>query len=128
MLAVAIINMMTALLVLVLERTNMIGVLKALGETNHNIRKIFLYHAATIVLKGMFWGNLIGLGFMWLQDKYHFISLNEADYYLSYAPVSFHWAPFLLVNIGTLVLTLIMLLIPSYVVSRISPIKAIQFR
>lgn len=128
MLAVAIINMITALLVLVLERTNMIGVLKALGETNGRIRQIFLYHAAVITLMGMFWGNFIGLGFCWLQDKFRFIRLNEADYYLAYAPVKLNWWAVAGVNIGTLVVTLVFLLIPSLVVSNISPVKAIRFK
>lgn len=127
MLAVAIVNMITALLVLVLERTTMIGVLKALGETNGRIRQIFLYHAAVITLTGMFWGNLLGIGFCLLQDRYHLISLNEADYYLSYAPVQLNWFPWLLINLGTLAVTLVFLLLPSFVVSKISPVRAIRF-
>lgn len=128
MLAVAIVNMITALLVLVLERTTMIGVLKALGETNRRIRRIFLYYAAVITLVGMFWGNLIGLGFCFLQDNFHFIQLNEADYYLSYAPVKINWLAVLGVNIGTLVVTLLFLVLPSLLVSKIAPVKAIRFK
>ncbi len=128
MLAVAIINMITALLVLVLERTNMIGILKALGEKNGRIRQIFLYHAAIITLNGMFWGNLIGIGLCLLQEKFKFIRLNEADYYLSYAPVRFEWMTLLTINVGTLLITLLFLLIPSLVVSKIAPVKAIRFR
>ncbi len=128
MLAVAIINMITALLVLVLERTNMIGILKALGESNRRIREIFLYHAALITLNGIFWGNLLGLGFCFLQDKYHFIQLKESDYYLSYAPVKIQWLTVLGMNLGTLAVTLIFLMIPSLVISKVSPIKAIRFR
>jgi len=127
MLAVAIINMITALLVLVLERTNMIGVLKALGARNSRIRQVFLYHAALITLQGMFWGNLLGLGFCWLQDRFHFIRLNEADYYLSYAPVHIEPWNILLVNAGTLLITLLFLVLPSFAVTRISPLKAIRF-
>jgi lipoprotein-releasing system permease protein len=128
MLAVAIINMVTALLVLVLERTRMIGILKALGETNHRIRHIFLYYAAVITASGMFWGNLIGLGFCYVQDKYRLITLKETDYYLSYAPVKMEWGPILLVNLGTLAIILVFLLLPSLAVSRVSPVKAIQFK
>lgn len=128
MLAVAIVNMITALLVLVLERTTMIGVLKALGETTGRIRQVFLYHAAVITLSGMFWGNLLGVGFCYLQDRFHFITLNEADYYLSYAPVQLNWLPWLVINLGTLAVTLVFLLLPSYVVSRVSPVRAIQFK
>lgn len=128
MLAVAIINMITALLVLVLERTTMIGVLKALGETNRRIRRIFLYYAAVITLTGMFWGNLLGLGFCFLQDKFRFIKLNEADYYLSYAPVKINWLAVVGINIGTLVVTLLFLILPSLLVSKIAPVRAIQFK
>jgi lipoprotein-releasing system permease protein len=128
MLAVAIINMITALLVLVLERTMMIGVLKALGEQNRRIRRIFLYYAAVITLTGMFWGNLLGLGFCFLQDKFRFIKLNEADYYLSYAPVKINWLAVAGVNVGTLVVTLLFLVLPSFLVSKIQPVKAIQFK
>jgi len=128
MLVVAIVNMVTALMVLVLERTTMIGVLKALGENNGRIREIFLYHAAVITLTGMFWGNLIGLGFCWLQDKFHLIRLNEADYYLSYAPIKMNWAAIMGINVGTLVITLVFLLLPSLVVSNIAPVRAIRFK
>ncbi|MBK8555005.1 MAG: ABC transporter permease [Lewinellaceae bacterium] len=128
MLAVAIVNMITALLVLVLERTTMIGVLKSLGERNGRIRQIFLYHAGLITLRGMFWGNVIGLGFCFLQDKFHLITLNETDYYLSYAPVRLEWWPVLAINAGTLFITLLFLILPSMLVSKIAPVKAIQFK
>lgn len=128
MLAVAIINMITALLVLVLERTNMIGVLKALGAGNRSVQRIFIYHASFITLWGMFWGNLIGMGFCFLQDKFRFIKLNEADYYLSYAPVKINWVAVAGINLGTLLITVVFLLLPSLVVSGISPIKAIRFK
>jgi len=128
MIAVAIINMITALLVLVLERTNMIGVLKALGETNRRIRRIFVYHAAVIAIRGMFWGNLLGLGFCWLQDRFHFIRLNEADYYIAYAPVQLNWWAVLGLNAGTLAIVLLFLLVPSFVISRVNPVQAIRFK
>ncbi len=128
MLAVAIINMITALMVLVLERTNMIGILKALGETNGRIRQVFLYHAAVITLNGMLWGNAIGIGLCLLQQRFKFIRLNEADYYLSYAPVKFDLGTILTINLGTLAITVLFLLIPSLVVSKIAPVRAIRFR
>lgn len=128
MLAVAIINMITALLVLVLERSTMIGILKALGAANARIRSIFLYHAAVITLYGIGFGNLLGLGFCWLQDRFHFIRLNEADYYLSYAPVRIEWLTVLGINLGTLAITLLFLLLPSFVVSGIAPVRAIRFK
>ncbi|MFM9951099.1 MAG: ABC transporter permease [Saprospiraceae bacterium] len=128
MLSVAIINMMTALLILILERANMIGILKALGTANWSIRRIFLYYAAYIMLVGLFWGNLIGIGLCWLQDRFGFIQLDEANYYLSVAPVDINLWTILLLNVGTLMITLIFLVIPSYLVSTISPVKAIRFK
>lgn len=128
MLAVAIVNMVTALLVLVLERANMIGILKALGATSGRIRQIFLYQAAFITASGLFWGNFIGLGFCYLQDRYRFITLNEADYYLSYAPVHVQWPVWAALNVGFLLLVLVFLVLPSYAVGRVSPIRVIHFR
>lgn len=128
MLAVAIVNMITALLVLVLERTRMIGLLKALGENNRKIRNIFLYYAAVILLSGIFWGNLIGLGFCFIQDHFHLITLKESDYYLSYAPIRMEWWSILGINVGTLLLTLLFLLLPSLAIARVSPVRAISFK
>lgn len=128
MLLVAVINMMTALLILILERTNMIGILKALGNTNWNIRKMFLYYAAYIVIIGLAWGNGIGLLICFLQDKFKFITLSEEDYYLSYAPIEINWWIVIALNLGTLLITLLFLIIPSYMVTRISPVKAIRFK
>ncbi|MEM6965635.1 MAG: FtsX-like permease family protein [Bacteroidota bacterium] len=128
MLLVAIINMMTALLILILERTNMIGILKALGHSNWNIRKIFLYYAAYIIVIGLAWGNGIGLFLCWLQDTFRFVKLSEEDYYLAYAPIEINWWIVIALNIGTLLITLIFLIIPSYMVTRISPVKAIRFK
>ena len=128
MMVVAIINMITALLILILERTNMIGILKALGISDWSIRKIFLYYAAYIVAQGLFWGNLIGLGLCLMQQKFEFIKLDEANYYLSVAPVNIQPLTVIGLNIGTLVLILLFLILPSYLVSRISPVKAIRFK
>ncbi|MCB0651146.1 MAG: ABC transporter permease [Saprospiraceae bacterium] len=128
MLVVAIINMITALLILILERTNMIGILKALGSTNWTVRKIFLYYAGYIVLAGLFWGNLLGLGLCFLQDTFGFIKLSEENYYLSVAPVDINWLAVLFLNAGTLVVTVLALIIPSYLITRISPVKAIRFK
>jgi lipoprotein-releasing system permease protein len=127
-LIVAVINMISALLILILERTSMIGILKALGSRSWGIQKIFLYHAIWIILQGLFFGNLIGLGLCWLQDRYKLITLDEADYYLSYAPVDVHLVHVLYLNAGTIVLTLIFLILPSMLVMRIKPVTAIQFK
>ncbi|NUQ24127.1 MAG: ABC transporter permease [Saprospiraceae bacterium] len=128
MVIVAIINMVTALLILILERTNMIGILKAMGSGNWRIRKIFLYYAAYIILVGLFWGNFIGIGLCLLQDNFELIKLDEANYYLSVAPIELQPAAILLINAGTLLVTLSFLVIPSYLVTRISPVKAIRFK
>ncbi len=128
MILVSIINMVTALMILILERTNMIGTLKALGYTNWGIRKIFLYYAAYIICIGLFWGNLIGISLCFFQDYFELIKLSEADYYLSVAPIEINWWSILGLNLGTLIITLIFLIIPSYLVTRISPVKAIRFK
>lgn len=128
MLAVAIINMITALLVLVLERVEMIGILKALGAQNGLLRRVFLYQAALILIRGMFWGNLLALGICYLQEKYRFIRLNEADYYLSYAPVNLDWSAVALINAGALLIVTVFLLIPALTVAGITPLRAIRFK
>lgn len=127
MIIVAVINMITALLILILERTNMIGTLKALGAANWSIRWVFLYYAGYILLLGLFFGNLAGLGFCWLQQEYSLIRLDETKYYLSVAPVFIDWQWILLLNIGTLLITMLFLIAPSYLISRIDPVKAIRF-
>lgn len=121
------INMITALLVLILESTQLIGILKALGNPNWSIRKIFLYQAAYLIIKGLFWGNLIGLSLLFLQDKFKFITLNPETYYVNEAPVYINFYQILLLNLGTLLLCLLMLIIPSIIITKISPIKAIKF-
>lgn len=127
MIAVCIINMITALLILILERTNMIGILKAIGAKDWTIRKIFLYHAAYIIGLGLLLGNLIGIGFCLLEDRFHFIKLSEENYYLSYAPINLEMGTIAMLNIGTLILTLAFLIIPTYLITKISPVKAIRF-
>ncbi|MFZ1678985.1 MAG: FtsX-like permease family protein [Saprospiraceae bacterium] len=127
MLAVAIINMITALLILILERTQMIGILKSMGARDKSIRQVFLWFAMFITIGGILIGNVLGLGLALLEDKYHFIKLNEADYYLNYAPVMVMPWHLLVVNIGALVIIGICLIAPSFLVSKINPIKTIHF-
>lgn len=127
MILIAGINMITALLVLILERTQMIGILKALGNENWSIRKIFLYNAAYLIGKGLLYGNLIGVGLLMIQKHLGIIRLNPETYYVDEAPVFLSVPSLLLINAGTLLLCLLMLLIPSYIVSKISPVKAIKF-
>ncbi len=127
MIIVAGINMITTLLVLILERTNMIGVLKALGSSNWTIRKVFLYNASYLIGLGLLWGNLIGLGLLFAQKYFKLFPLNPDTYYVSEAPVYICWDYILLLNIGTFIACLLMLLIPSIIISKISPVKAIRF-
>ena len=128
MLAVAIINMITALLILILERTQMIGIMKSIGARDQSIRYVFIWFALYITLGGIIIGNVFGLGLAWLEDRYHFIKLNEADYYLSYAPVKVLPWHLLTVNIGAFIIIGICLLAPSLLVSKINPIKTIHYR
>lgn len=128
MMIVGLINMTTALMILILERTNMIGTLKSLGLPNWEIRKVFLYHAGYITLLGLFWGNLIGIAFCLLQQKFGFIQLSEENYYLSVAPIEINFFTILILNAGALTAIMIFLIIPSWLVTRISPVKAIRFK
>ncbi|MEM6895351.1 MAG: FtsX-like permease family protein [Bacteroidota bacterium] len=122
------INMITALLVLILERTQMIGVLKALGSENWSIRKVFLYNAAYLISIGLFWGNLIGIGFLWFQKTYRYFKFpNPEEYYIEYIPVHLEVSSVILLNLGVMALCLLMLLVPSYIVTKISPVKAMKF-
>lgn len=127
MILIAGINMITALLVLILERTQMIGILKALGNSNWSIRKIFLYNAGYLIVLGLFFGNVIGIGILLAQKYFGIIKLNPETYYVNEAPVYLDVNYILALNIGTLLLCLLMLLIPSFIVSKISPVKAIKF-
>lgn len=122
------INMITALLVLILERTQMIGVLKALGSADWSIRKVFLYNAAYLISIGLLWGNIIGLGLIWIQNKFRVFKFpNPEEYYIDYIPVQIDFVSIVLLNIGVLLLCLLMLLLPSYIITKITPVKAIKF-
>ncbi|MEH6538149.1 MAG: FtsX-like permease family protein [Psychroserpens sp.] len=128
MIIVAGINMITALLVLILERTQMIGILKALGSSNWSIRKVFLYNATYLIGLGLFWGNLIGLALLFFQKYSGVLEFpNAKDYYMSVIPVYIGLDYILLLNIGTFVACFLMLLIPSIIITKISPVKAIRF-
>ena len=128
MLIVATINMISALLIMILERTNMIGLLKALGENNWGVRKIFLYNALYLIGLGMLLGNFFGLGFAYAQQKTQFLSLDPATYYMRFVPIEINLIDVLLINAGTLLVCLLVLLVPSMLVSKISPVKAIAFK
>ena len=122
------INMITALLVLILERTPMIGILKALGTQGRSIRRIFMYNAIYLIGIGLLWGNVLGLGLLWLQDRYKFFKFpNPQEYYIEYIPVHLSAWYIIALNLGVLILCTLMLLIPSHIIDRISPVKAIKF-
>jgi lipoprotein-releasing system permease protein len=127
MLAVAGINMISGLLIIILERTNMIGVLKALGAQNRLIQKIFIIQSGQIIARGLFWGNLIGLSLAFIQLHFGVIKLDPESYYLSTVPINLNYINIILLNVGTFIVTITMLLVPSMVISRISPDKTIKF-
>tara|TARA_R110001632_G_scaffold124451_1_gene237340 strand:+ start:18901 stop:20136 length:1236 start_codon:yes stop_codon:yes gene_type:complete len=127
MILVAGINMVTALLVLILERVQMVGILKAMGSSNWSIRKIFLYNASYLIFVGLFWGNIIGLTLLLLQKYFGFLSLDPETYYVSQVPVSIDLVTIIFLNIGTLVLCFLMLIIPSIIITKIQPSKSIRF-
>ena len=127
MLIVAGFNMISGLLILILEKTNMIGVLKALGSEDITIRRIFLYQAAFLIGKGLLWGNLIGIGLAYLQLKTGIITLDPGSYYIKTVPVNLELSHILLLNAGTMAAIILMLLVPSQLISRITPVKAIKY-
>lgn len=128
MLIVGLINMITALLIMILERTNMIGILKAMGMPNTSMMKIFLYNAIYLVSLGLLLGNILGLGLCYLQQYTHLFKLDQTNYYLDYVPIEVHFTDVLLLNLATIVICGLVLIIPSMLVSRISPLKAIRFK
>jgi len=128
MMIVGVINMITALLIMILERTNMIGMLKAFGMTDFSIMKIFLYNALYLVGIGLILGNILGLGLGFLQQYTHIFKLNQSSYYLAYVPVELHLTDVLLLNIATILICFTVLILPSLLVSRVSPLKAIRFK
>jgi lipoprotein-releasing system permease protein len=125
---VSILTMITALLILIIEKTNMIGVLKSIGASDWSIRKIFLYQAGVILLQGAFWGNLTGLGICFLQKYFKLFKLNEEVYYLSEAPIHIDWLTIVLLNGGVLLVILACMIIPSALISRISPVRSLRFK
>lgn len=127
MVIVATINMVVALLVLILERTQMVGMLKALGATNWSVRKIFLYNAAYLIIKGLLWGNAISIGLLLIQKYFGIIKLPPENYYVTVAPVTIDIPAILIINAGTIIVCVTLLLIPSYIITKISPVKALRF-
>lgn len=127
MLIVSGFTMISGLLIIILERTNMIGILKAVGTRDYNIRKIFLYLSSFLILKGLFWGNIIALIVCFAQKYLHIIKLNPEVYYTTYVPVDINLWNILIINVGTLIVSLLMMIGPSYLIAKISPAKSIKF-
>lgn len=124
---VAIINLITCLLILVLERTPMTGILKSLGSSNWVIQKVFLYHSSLIAIRGVLLGLIFGLGACWLQQYTGLLKLDESAYYISVAPVRINWYQVALIASGTFVVCYLALLIPTFFVKKIKPVRAIKF-
>ena len=118
--------MITALLVLILERTQMIGLLGILGMKQWATQKVFLYNAAYLIGIGLFWGNLFGLGLLFLQKKTNWISLDPASYYVTSVPITFDIFLITAINFGTFVICVLMLLVPSFIISKVTPIRALR--
>jgi len=127
MVLVSAVTMVSTLLILILERTSMIGLLKAMGMENRRVRQIFLYHAARILGLGLLWGNLTGMAIILAQYFWHIIPLDPESYYVEFVPIAINFFHIFLINLGTFIISIFILLIPSYIVSRIPPIKAIRF-
>lgn len=127
MFIISVFTMISGLLIIILERTNMIGILKTLGSQNFSIRKTFLYVASFLILKGMFWGNLIAFAIILLQKYFGIIKLNPDTYYVSEMPVDINLLYILLINIATLLLSIMAMIGPSYLIAKISPVKSLRF-
>jgi lipoprotein-releasing system permease protein len=124
---VACFNMVSILLILIMERTQMIGTLKALGANNSQLRKVFLYSGLRLIVNGLLWGNIIALGLCWIQHFFKLIPLDPANYYMTHVPITFNWPTIFFINIAAIALIGITLLIPLAFISRINPIRSIRF-
>lgn len=126
-LTVVCVNMISVVLILVMERTQMVGMLKALGAGNRTIQSVFIFNGISLIAKGLLYGNLLGLGICYLQDQFKFIKLNPHDYYMSYVPISWNWPTVFALNFAVFAIVTLVLLLPTAIVTRINPIKAIRF-
>ena len=120
-------NMVSSLLVIILERTRMVGILKSLGQPDWSIRKVFLYLSGLLVSRALIWGNLLGIALSLLQQHFQLVKLDPATYYVSAVPINLSLSLLLLLNIGTIVVTIVMLILPTWVITRISPEKTVRF-
>jgi len=128
MLLVSIMNIISILLILILEKTSFIGILKSFGSSNWTIRQIFIYNSLYLVGKGLLWGNLIAFVLLFIQYKFEIISLDESTYFMQSIPISFNIISIIFLNFATLFISLLMMILPTIVITKISPIKAIRFQ
>jgi lipoprotein-releasing system permease protein len=124
---VASFNMISVLLILIMERTQMIGILKAIGSPDTMIRRIFSYHGIRLILQGLLLGNLIGIGLGWIQSRFKVIPLDPENYYMNYVPIKWEWMGIIGINLLVLIIISLVLVIPTLIISRINPIKSIRF-
>ena len=120
-------TMISGLLIIILERTNMIGILKTLGQNNYSLRNVFLHISFLLILKGMFWGNVTGLLLCFIQSHFQLFKLDRNTYYLDAVPIEINWVYLALINIGALTISMFMMLAPSYLISKIEPAKSVRF-
>lgn len=124
---VSMVNLITAFLILIIDRTQMIGILKALGAQNRQVLRIFLLKGILMILPGMIIGNVLGLGIAFLQTHFGILTLPEETYYMSVVPVMISWKHFVLINLGSLTISILIMFLPGVLVKFISPVKAIRF-
>ena len=127
MLLVSIMNIISSILILILEKTSFIGILKSFGSSNWTIRKIFMYNSLYLLGRGLFWGNLIAFVLLFFQYQFEIISLDDNTYYMSTIPISFDIETIIMLNLSTILVTILMMILPTIVITKISPIKAIRF-
>jgi len=128
MIIVAVINMTTVVLILIIERTRTVGILKAIGLANYRVRRMFVWNAFFLILIGVITGNLLGLGLLFSQDLFGWLQVNQEDYFIEQVPVAWVWLRFLLVNLGTIACCTFFMLVPTIIINRISPVEAIRFK
>lgn len=127
MIIVAVINMITALLILILERANMVGLVKSLGMNNVSVRKIFFYVSLNLIGKGLLWGNILGIGLCYIQYYFEIMKLDSVTYYIDHVAIDINWLNYLLLNLGTFVVCLLMLFLPTLILTKLTPIKTLRF-